>query len=69
MTTQIILISLATLVSAILLIVEDKKVKQHNKKLAVLQQTVNRNKLKDYGCDIDHIIQNLEGIDIHHKIY
>ena len=69
MTTQIILISLATLISAILIIEEDKKVKQPNKKLVVLQQTVNKNKLKDYGCDIDHIIQSLEGMDIHHEVY
>ena len=67
MTTHIIVISIATLVYAILLIVEDKKVKQHNKKLVVLQQTVNRNKLKDYGCDIDHIVQRLESMDIHYS--
>lgn len=68
MTTQIILISIATLVSAILLIVEDKKVKQHNKKLVVLHQTVNRNKLRDSGCDIDHIVQSLEGMDIQYRV-
>lgn len=68
MTTQIILISIAILVSAILIIEEDKKVKQHNKKLVVLQQTVNRNKLRDSGCDIDHIVQNLEDVDIHYRV-
>lgn len=68
MTTQIILISIATLISAILLIEENKKEKQHNKKLVVIQQTVNRNKLRDSGCDIDHFIQSLDGMDIHYRV-
>lgn len=68
MTTQIILISLAILVPVILIIEEAKKVKQHNKKLVVLHQTVNRNKLRDSGCDIDHIVQSLEGMDIQYRV-